>query len=72
VLLVHGDKDDIVPFSQSEAFEAALRAAGVPVELVRVAGGVHGHTFSSGKTPHAKFEEVLARTVGWLDRHLRR
>jgi acetyl esterase/lipase len=71
VLLVHGDKDDIVPFAQSEAFAAALRAAGVPVDLVRVAGGVHGHTFSSGGTPHAQFDEVLARTVGWLDRYLR-
>jgi acetyl esterase/lipase len=71
-LLVHGDKDDIVPFQQSEAMEAALRKAGVPVELVRVAGGVHGHTFASGNTPHAQFSDVLARTVAWLDRHLRR
>jgi acetyl esterase/lipase len=71
-LLVHGDKDDIVPFPQSEAFEAALRKAGVPVELVRVAGGVHGHTFASGGKPHAQFEDVLARTVAWMDRYLRR
>jgi acetyl esterase/lipase len=71
-LLVHGDRDDIVPFQQSEAMEAALRKASVPVELIRVAGGVHGHTFASGGTPHAQFNDVLARTVAWLDRHLRR
>jgi acetyl esterase/lipase len=71
VLLVHGDKDDIVPFSQSEAFQAALATAGVPVELVRVAGGVHGHTFGTGGKPHEQFADVLVRTVAWLDRYLK-
>jgi phospholipase/carboxylesterase len=32
VLLVHGEDDDVVPASQSREAEAALRAAGIPVE----------------------------------------
>jgi acetyl esterase/lipase len=41
-LLVHGDADKTVPFQQSEIMEAALQKNGVPVKLVRVAGGGHG------------------------------
>ncbi|WP_219417422.1 alpha/beta hydrolase family protein [Pseudonocardia nigra] len=42
-LLVHGTVDDLVPFAQSEALEAALSAAGVRVRLVPVEGA--GHIF---------------------------
>ena len=34
VLLVHGETDDIVPVATSRMAEAALRAAGVPVEAL--------------------------------------
>ena len=32
VLLVHGESDDVVPVSRSRSAEAALRAAGIPVQ----------------------------------------
>ena len=38
VLLVHGERDDIVPPSQSDAYAAAARAAGDEIELVRASG----------------------------------
>ena len=41
-LIVQGTDDQVVPAKQSERFAAALRAAGVPVDLVLVAGGRHG------------------------------
>lgn len=41
-LIVHGDKDPLVPHRQSEILEAALKKAGVPVTLYTVKGGVHG------------------------------
>ena len=44
-LLIHGDKDEAVPFSQSEDFERALKTAGVTVKLIRVEGAGHGPTF---------------------------
>jgi dipeptidyl aminopeptidase/acylaminoacyl peptidase len=70
-LLLHGDVDDIVPYQQSVAMEAALRRAGVPVSLVTVKGGVHGSNFGSGGKPHPQFQDVLRETVAWLDRHLK-
>jgi acetyl esterase/lipase len=43
-LLTHGDRDELVPRSISEAFAAAARAAGDDVELVVVPGEDHfGH-----------------------------
>ena len=34
ILLIHGKDDTVVPFSQSQAMAAALKAAGKPVDLV--------------------------------------
>lgn len=42
VLLVHGEADPVVPVTASHAAEAALRAAGVPVESLYVPGLGHG------------------------------
>lgn len=41
-LILHGEKDPIVPLKQSTDFDAALRKAGVPCELVVVPGAGHG------------------------------
>jgi acetyl esterase/lipase len=70
-LLLHGDSDDVVPYQQSVALEAALAQAGVTVKLVRVAGGEHGADFGIDGKPHQQLPEVLRETVNWLDRHLR-
>lgn len=40
-LLVHGDKDDLVPLQQSQAMDAALTKAGVEHKLVVVPGAGH-------------------------------
>ena len=72
VLLVHGDADDTIPYEQSVAFESALRALDVPVKLVRVPGGAHGSNFSTGRTPHPQFGDVVDTTIGWFDTHLRK
>lgn len=41
-LIVHGDKDPLVPLDQSRRLAAALEKAGVPVKLHVVEGGGHG------------------------------
>jgi acetyl esterase/lipase len=41
-LIVHGDKDPLVPHNQSELLRDALQKAGVTVTLYTVAGGGHG------------------------------
>ena len=41
-LLVHGTADMSVPYEQSRRMQEALRAAGVPCELITVPDGTHG------------------------------
>jgi acetyl esterase/lipase len=41
-LIIHGDKDPLVPHHQSELLEEALKKAGVPVTFYTVKGGGHG------------------------------
>ena len=41
-LVVHGDRDGTVPIAQAESLVAALKAAGVSVQYLRVEGGGHG------------------------------
>ena len=66
-LLIHGDQDPVVPLAQSEVLEAALKAKGVPVELIRMPGGGHGGSVSAG--PNAP--DYFAPMVDWFDRYLR-
>jgi acetyl esterase/lipase len=42
IVTLHGDKDDIVPYSQAVRLHAALDKAGVPNQLVTIHGGKHG------------------------------
>lgn len=44
-LIVHGTKDELVPYPQSVDLEKALEAAGVPTILLTVDGGGHGAGF---------------------------
>lgn len=63
-LLVHGTADRLVPFSQSVSFAAALKAVGVPVELVPVAGGAHGMIFWGSDTSYKdKIVAFLTKTL---------
>ncbi len=50
ILIVHGDRDALVPYHQSLLLHDALAAAGVPVTLYRVEGGGHGW-FKDPKVP---------------------
>ena len=68
VLLVHGDRDIIAPFSQSERFHETLVNSGVPASLIRMPGAGHGTQITTGEHPP---EFYLGPTVEWFDRHLR-
>jgi acetyl esterase/lipase len=56
--LVHGDDDDIVPVQQSIDYADAARAAGDPVELVRVPNAGH---FQLIDIQHPAYGEVLTQ-----------
>ncbi len=59
-LLIHGDKDSIVPYAQATEFDAALEAAKVPATLLTGTDG--GHVFFSGP--------LIEHMRNFIDRHL--
>ncbi|MCC6393429.1 MAG: alpha/beta hydrolase [Bryobacterales bacterium] len=65
-LLMHGDKDQSVPFAQSEEMEEALKAAGAPVKLIRVEGAGHGPSFPGAVNP----PDYLGEMVAWFNHYL--
>jgi acetyl esterase/lipase len=70
-LLLHGDADDLVPYTQSTGYEAALRAAQVPAKLVTIPGGRHAADFGF-PAPQPGWPDYYAETVAWFDRYLKR
>jgi acetyl esterase/lipase len=63
-LLIHGDKDELVPLEHSEKMLAALQKAGVDCKLALVKGA--GHGFS----PMQNQEIVLPAILHWFEKHL--
>ena len=60
-LIVHGDKDSIVPLQQAEVFVARLKEAGVPVQLIVKPGADHGWT---------GMDKDLETMADWFDKYL--
>jgi acetyl esterase/lipase len=72
-LIVHGDADKTVPFAQSERLKAALKKAGVPVQLLRVKGGGHGMTAPKDAPPAQPDMQTVRDTVKvFFDKHLKK
>ena len=65
-LLMHGDKDESVDFAQSVEMEAKLKAAGVPVKLLRIPGAAHGPTFPGAVNP----PDYMGEMVRWFNTYL--
>jgi dipeptidyl aminopeptidase/acylaminoacyl peptidase len=63
-LLVHGEKDQSVPLAQSTDLQKALKAAGVPCELIVIPGGAHG-TMVWHRLPGVPDWEK--QTIAWLN-----
>ncbi len=61
VLLIHGRKDTVVPYRQSEAMAKALTRAGKPVRLVTLKDEDHWLSHSATR------EEMLDATVAFLE-----
>ena len=60
-LVIHGAQDEVVPIEQSRRLVATLRAAGVEVQYVELAGTGHGDL---------GWARVGQATLAFLDRHL--
>lgn len=63
-LIMHGDRDALVPYQQSELLYAALLKAGVETRLVKLAGAGHGDR-------EFRSERSLRTMVEFFERQLR-
>ncbi len=68
-LIIHGDKDAIVPVEQAHRLHDALRQAGASSELMILQHAGHGFEPVDG-TPTPAVEEALARMLAFLARAL--
>jgi len=71
--LYHGDRDNVIPVAESEHFADALKAVGVPVELVIVQGGGHDSFTPVDKTKPIQPDRItlLKDMVTFLETHLK-
>lgn len=67
-LLIHGDKDESVPFEMSERLAEALRKVNVEVKLIRVVGAGHGPSFPGAED----LPDLAGERARWFDTHLRK
>ncbi len=68
MLLIHGDEDFAVPYQQSEAFAARLKAASVPVEVLIIKGANHAWFGKTQAETEAAHRQALAATIDWFDK----
>lgn len=66
VLLIHGERDLLVPLQQSQLMQAALQRAGVANQLITVPGA--GHALA-GATPEQR-AQTTEQAIQWLQEHL--
>ena len=64
-MIVHGDRDELVPVEQAHLLHDALRAAGAPSELVIMRNAGHGLEPLGGAS-EPSMEQVLARMSAFL------
>ena len=69
-LIMHGDKDTVVPLSQSQLLYQSLTAAGVPATLVVVKNGDHGFGAAGGPISPTR-TEITAAAADFFDNHLK-
>jgi dipeptidyl aminopeptidase/acylaminoacyl peptidase len=62
-LLIHGDKDDLVPISNSQTIFDALKKDNVKTDFITVPGA--GHGFRGDDLKHA-----MDATVAWFEQTL--
>lgn len=68
ILLLHGETDNEVPFSQAEEMYVALKKAGAETQLVQYKG--EGHGWRPELKPYNK-ADLYTRMIHWFDTHVR-
>jgi acetyl esterase/lipase len=62
-LLIHGDKDELVPISHSERFAEAMKKSNATCELIVMKGAAHGFPGEQGT-------QAEAALLDWFDKYL--
>ena len=72
-LIVHGEKDALVPIAQSERLAAALKSAGASVDFIRVKNAGHGLRADVPGTPPAEPDAnaLQAAILAFFDKQLK-
>jgi dipeptidyl aminopeptidase/acylaminoacyl peptidase len=60
-LIIHGDRDELVPIRQAKVFVEKLRSEGVPTELIVREGAGHGWP---------RIGDDLSLFADWFDKYL--
>ncbi len=71
LLLVHGERDRLVPIRQSELMLAAARKAGIPADLIRVKNADHSFTQLGDEPISPTVPEIRERVLAFFDQHLK-
>jgi acetyl esterase/lipase len=69
MLLVHGELDPVVPYSQSVWMDAEAKRLGVPMEFVRVKNMRHGFQPGAGGTMAPALDDIWRATVDFVVKH---
>jgi acetyl esterase/lipase len=64
ILMIHGDKDELVPISHSKNMLEALEKAKVPAKLLTVEGAGHGYS------QEQNIKIVVPAVMEWFDKYL--
>jgi acetyl esterase/lipase len=68
VLMIHGVSDHTVPIQQSRAYLAALKAKGVPAELVEIPAVDHSFIGATPAATRAASLQALQKSLDFIDR----
>ena len=66
LLIIHGDRDQTVPVSQSEIMERAMRRAGKPVRFIRLEDTDHYFSPDQG----AAWRTVMVESLAFFNEHI--
>ncbi|HVF17408.1 MAG TPA: alpha/beta hydrolase [Steroidobacteraceae bacterium] len=66
VLLIHGDKDQVVPVDQSRSFHVALRAKNIPAELMVIEGVDHSFIGATPEQTRKASLDALSKTIAFI------
>ena len=70
-LIVHGDKDPLIPMAQSEMFYDALRRIGVPTAFIKVKNAGHGFGGGNKTDQYPSADKIDQKVLQFFDKYLK-